>query len=33
VQVPGAPFFSAALIGLLALLVAMKARRMHEAAA
>ena len=27
VQVPGAPFFSAAIIGLLALLVAMKARR------
>ena len=33
VQVPGAPFFSAAVIGLLALLVAMKARRVHEATA
>ena len=33
VQVPGAPFFSAAIIGLLALLVAMKARRVHEASA
>ena len=32
-QVPGAPFFSAAIIGLLALLVAMKARRVHEASA
>ena len=30
VQVPGAPFFSAAIIGLLALLVAVKARRVHE---
>jgi DHA1 family tetracycline resistance protein-like MFS transporter len=30
VQVPGAPFFSAAVIGLLALLVAVKAQKVHQ---
>jgi hypothetical protein len=29
-QIPGAPFFSAAVIGMLTLLVAVKARRVHE---
>jgi len=30
VQVPGAPFFSAAVIALFSLLIALKARQVHE---